>query len=279
MPEVSGPIANRAKQAMGFDALLRAFRRKTASEVAAIDVAHGGETFKVSLKRTGAARRFTLRVRGATGDAVLTMPPRASLGQAREFAQAHAAWIAVRLARVPQRTAFLPGATIPLRGIEHRLEHRPRPRDRRGPVWVEEVDGAPTLCASGEAAHFERRIAAFLREQARRDLESAVGRHAAKAGRKPISLTVRDTSSRWGSCSAKGALNFSWRLVLAPPFVLDYLAAHETAHLRHHDHSDQFWALTESLCPETKRAEAWLKAHGAKLHRFGPPLRATSENF
>jgi predicted metal-dependent hydrolase len=85
---------------------------------------------------------------------------------------------------------------------------------------------------------------------------------------------LRDTSSRWGSCSAKGALNFSWRLILAPPFVLDYLAAHETAHLRHHDHSDRFWALTKSLCPEMERAEAWLKAHGAHLHRYGRRPRA-----
>ncbi|WP_374545146.1 M48 family metallopeptidase [Rhodoblastus sp.] len=266
-----------ARKAIGFDALFKVFRRSDPGDVAAIDVAHHDRVFKVALKRNSAARRFTLRVRGATGDAVLTMPLRASLGQARDFAQAHAGWLANRLARLPQRARFLPGATIPLRGIDHVLRHCPRPAPRalpgamarRGPVWIEEVDGRPSICASGEPAHFERRVTAFLREEARRDLERAVSLHAAKAGRRPISLTLRDTSSRWGSCSARGALNFSWRLILAPPFVLDYLAAHETAHLRHHDHSEQFWALTKSLCPQTDKAEAWLKANGTQLHRYG----------
>jgi predicted metal-dependent hydrolase len=96
-----------------------------------------------------------------------------------------------------------------------------------------------------------------------------VRRHAGAIGHAPIALSLRDTSSRWGSCSAKGALNFSWRLIMAPPYVLDYLAAHETAHLRHHDHSAQFWSLTKSLCPQMEQAEAWLKAHGARLHRYG----------
>jgi predicted metal-dependent hydrolase len=254
---------------MGLDALFRVFRHRDSVEISEIDVSHQGETYKVALKRTGAARRFTLRVRGATGDVVLTMPQRASLSQARDFAQAHAAWLATRLARLPQRTLFLPGEKIPLRGVDHLLHHCPQPKTRRGPVWIEDIDGAPAICASGDASHFERRITAFLRDHARRDLENAVAIHAAKAGRRPISLTLRDTSSRWGSCSAKGALNFSWRLVLAPPFVLDYLAAHQTAHLRHHDHSEQFWALTKTLCPHTAKAEAWLKIYGAHLHRYG----------
>jgi predicted metal-dependent hydrolase len=258
-----------AKTAMGFDALRRVFRRSKPVETSAIEISFLGEDIRINLKRNASARRFTLRVRGATGDILLTMPARASLAQARDFAQAHGAWLMARLARIPQRAPFLPGAKIPLRGVEHVLRHCPRPAVRRGPVWIEQIDGRSWICATGDAAYFERRVTAFLREEARRDLESAVGRHAANAGRRPISLTLRDTSSRWGSCSAKGALNFSWRLILAPPFVLDYLAAHETAHLRHHDHSEAFWTLTRSLCPATAKAEAWLKAHGAELHRYG----------
>jgi len=258
-----------AKKAAGLNAWLKVFRIDDRAETTAIEVTHRGQRLKVALKRNGAARRFTLRVRGATSDIVLTMPARASLGQARDFVEAHAEWLANRIARLPQRAPFLPGATIPLRGVEHMLRHCPRPATRRGPVWVEDADGISSICASGEAVHFERRIAAFLREEARRDLERAVRQYAEKTGRRPISLTLRDTATRWGSCSAKGALNFSWRLILAPPFVLDYLAAHESAHLRHHDHSDLFWALTKSLCPQTAKAEAWLKAHGAELHRYG----------
>jgi predicted metal-dependent hydrolase len=242
-----------------------------------IQITHEGAKFRVALKRVASARRYTLRVRSATRDIVLTMPVKASLRQAQEFAQNHAEWLAERLARLPQQLVFAPDARIPLRGVLHVLRHCPEAADRagrRGPVWVEVIDGAETICAGGDPAHFERRIADFLRREARRDLETAVRRHAATIGRAPIALSLRDTSSRWGSCSAKGALNFSWRLILAPSFVLDYLAAHETAHLRHHDHSDKFWALTKSLCPETDRAETWLKTHGVQLHRYGHRPRA-----
>ncbi|MCI4679436.1 M48 family metallopeptidase [Rhodoblastus acidophilus] len=252
-----------------FTSFLKAFHRETPDEIDSIDVRHRDRVFKVVVKRAAAARRLTLRIRGTTGDIVLTIPTKASLRQAHDFAQRHAEWLANRLARIPQRTPFLPGARIPLRGVEHILHHCPKRAERTGPVWVERVDGALSICASGEPVHFERRVADYLRREARRDIEQAVSRHAAKAGRRPISLSLRDTSSRWGSCSAKGALNFSWRLILAPSFVLDYLAAHETAHLRHHDHSENFWALTKSLCPRTEEAEAWLKAHGAQLHRYG----------
>jgi predicted metal-dependent hydrolase len=265
------------KRAIGFDGMLNFFigtpkKPVQKTPVMEIEIAHDGAVFRVALKRVATARRLTLRVRAATRDIVLTMPARVGLRQAQEFAQNHAEWIAQRLARLPQRQPFAPGAKIPLRETEHVLRHCPGAQgamERRGAVWVEQQDGIPTICAAGDPAHFERRIGDFLRREARRDLEQAVRRHALTVGRAPKAISLRDTSSRWGSCSAKGALNFSWRLIMAPPFVLDYLAAHETAHLRHHDHSEKFWTLTESLCPRTKQAEAWLKAHGAKLHRYG----------
>ena len=266
-----------ARRATGLKSLLKLFGKPPEKTITEIQISHDGAKFRVALKRSASARRYTLRVRAATRDIVLTMPVKASLRQAQEFAQNHAEWIAERLARLPQQLPFVPGAKISLRGVMHVLRHCPEAADRagrRGPVWVEERNGAETICAGGDHVHFERRIADFLRREARRDLEAAVRRHAAVIGRAPIALSLRDTSSRWGSCSAKGALNFSWRLILAPPFVLDYLAAHETAHLRHHDHSDKFWELTKSLCPETDRAETWLKAHGVQLHRYGHRPRA-----
>ncbi|MGO8737501.1 M48 family metallopeptidase [Rhodoblastus sp.] len=252
-----------------FAGLLKAFQRQPQGEGDCLVVRHGERAFRIAVKRSATARRLTLRIRGATGDIVLTVPARTSFWQAQDFAERHALWLANRLARIPRRTPFLPGEKIPLRGVEHELRHCPNPVRRAGPVWVESLDETLALCASGESAHFERRIADFFRREARRDIEQAVFRHATRAGKRPISVSLRDTSSRWGSCSAKGALNFSWRLILAPPFVLDYLAAHETAHLRHHDHSEKFWALTRSLCPQTEEAEAWLKTHGAQLHRYG----------
>jgi len=232
------------------------------SPVTELHVAHAGEVYRIALRRIAATRRYTLRVRAASRDVLLTMPARGTIKAAREFAERHAAWIGVRLARLPKPVAFQPGESVPLRGVEHAIVHRP---ERRGVVWLE----AGAICVAGEAAHAPRRVADWLKREARRDLEAAVTRHAAAAGVKPRRMSLRDTTSRWGSCSSTGALNFSWRLILAPPYVLDYLAAHEIAHMRHMNHSALFWALTRRLYPDTDRAEAWLKAHGSSLHRFG----------
>ena len=114
-----------------------------------------------------------------------------------------------------------------------------------------------------------RRVADFLKREAGKDIEAAVRRYVKAIGATPRRIAVRDTVSRWGSCSSTGGLSFSWRLILAPPFVLDYLAAHEVAHLIHLNHSPKYWTLLRRACPETDRAEAWLKVHGASLHRFG----------
>lgn len=224
------------------------------------------------VRRVRGARRFTLRVRAATRDVLLTMPFNGSRAAAHEFALRHAAWISVRLARLPRPVPFSPDAIIPLRGVDHRICHRP---DRRGTVWVEtaaQADGTsfvPALCVAGGAPHVARRVTDYLAQEARRDLQAAVERHAAALGLPARRVRMRDTTSRWGSCSANGALNFSWRLIMAPPFVLDYLAAHEVAHLVHMNHSSRFWAVTKKLAPQTERAERWLKRHGSALHRFG----------
>jgi predicted metal-dependent hydrolase len=247
--------------------MLRLFERRTPTpSVAEILVAHDGETYRVALKRLASSRRFTLRVRAASRDVLLTMPSRSTVKSAREFAERHAAWIGARLARLPIPVAFVPGAVTPLRGVDHTIAHRP---NERGVVWIEKGALGPLLCVAGEKPHIARRVGDFLKREARKDLEAAVARHAYRLGVAPRKIALRDTSSRWGSCSSTGGLNFSWRLILAPPFVLDYLAAHEVAHIVHMNHSPMFWKLTHRLFPETERAEAWLRAHGASLHRFG----------
>ena len=244
---------------------------KTAGSLS-ITISHAGELISVSLRRLASARRFTLRVRFAARDAVLTMPRRASMRDAREFTERHAAWIAARLKRLPATIPFAPGSIVPVRGVDHALLHRP---SARGTVWAEQlVDGLDhdaefALCIAGAAEHFHRRVRDHFKREARRDLEAAVERHTAALCLPMRSVGLRDTVSRWGSCSASGSLNFSWRLIMAPPFVLDYLAAHEVAHLVHLDHSSRFWDLTRRICAHTDRAESWLSAHGAHLHKYG----------
>lgn len=245
---------------------------KTAGSLS-ITIFHAGESISVSLRRLASARRFTLRVRFAARDAVLTLPRRASLREAREFTERHAAWIAARLKRLPATIPFAPGSIVPMRGVDHTLLHRP---SARGTVWAEQLietanpSGAEfALCVAGAAEHFPRRVRDHFKREARRDLEVAVERHTAALSLPMRTVGLRDTVSRWGSCSASGSLNFSWRLVMAPPFVLDYLAAHEVSHLVHLDHSSRFWDLTRRLCSHTDRAESWLSAHGAHLHKYG----------
>jgi predicted metal-dependent hydrolase len=249
--------------------MLRLLRDGPGAGSSLITLEHAGETIVVALRRATTARRFTLRVRFAARDAVLTMPSRASLRDARAFAERHAAWIAARLDRLPATIPFVHGSIVPLRGVDHALIHLP---ERRGTVWIEERGDAETrytLCVAGQAEHMHRRVQDHYKREARRDLEGAVARHSSALGLPPRGVGLRDPVSRWGSCSSSGSLNFSWRLIIAPPFVLDYLAAHEVAHLVHLDHSPRFWALARRLCPETDRAEAWLSAHGAHLHKYG----------
>ncbi len=172
----------------------------------------------------------------------------------------------MRLAKVPERVAFAAGAELPLRGVMHRVVHR---SERSGVTLLGEDEGRPVLSVACETPHLPRRIRDFLEREVRRDLAQAVKIHADKLGQAPKRITVRDTRSRWGSCTARGELNFSWRLILAPPLVLDYLVAHEMAHLREMNHSARFWTLVASLCPNVEEAERWLKRHGASLHRYG----------
>jgi hypothetical protein len=249
---------------MAMGGLLRLFER--GPEPAHLDVAHNGEIYRIAINRSTRSRRFTLRVRAASRDVLLTMPARAPLSSAREFAERHSAWIGVRLARLPRPVAFEPLAKAPLRGLDHTIVHRP---GARGVVWIEPGAHGPLLCVAGERPHVPRRVADFLKREALKDIEAAVLRHARAIGVQPKRVSVRDTVSRWGSCSSTGRLSFSWRLILAPSYVLDYLAAHEVAHMVHMNHSPKFWAVVGRVSPDVKRAEAWLKAHGASLHRYG----------
>ena len=248
--------------------MLRLFERRTSpGPVAHIDVAHAGEAFRVALKRVATSQRFTLQ--GARRE------PRRAVDHAR--AQARCAPRANSPNGTPPGSArgsrgcrspvaFAAAAVTPLRGVDHTIVHRP---GERGVVWTETGPAGPIICVAGEKPFIARRVVDFLKREARKDLEAAVARHSKRLGVAPRRIALRDTASRWGSCSSTGGLNFSWRLILAPPEILDYLAAHEVAHIVHMNHSPMFWKVTRRLFPDTERAEAWLRVNGADLHRFG----------
>jgi len=247
----------------------RALLYRRPSEPQAIEIVFDRSIYPVRVRRHRQARRYTLRIQSATREVVLTIPPRGTLSEARDFAQKHGAWIAARLDRLPRAAPFAHGAEVPLRGEPHRIVHR---RGTRGTVWTErDADGQRLLCVAGDAPHVDRRIGDFLRREARRELEAASRGHAAALGVEIKRVTVRDQSSRWGSCSTSGVLSFSWRLILAPTVVLNYLAAHEVAHLVEMNHSARFWRVVQRMCPDHERAKVWLDIHGADLHRYGLP--------
>jgi len=151
---------------------------------------------------------------------------------------------------------------VPLHGVEHRIRHAPL---ARAGVRVEGRE----IVVSGEARFLARRVADFFRAEARRSFGELVAAKAAAAQVRPARIAVKDTRSRWGSCATSRNLAFSWRLVMAPRHVQDYVAAHEVAHLRHMNHGPRFWALVDQLTPHGSDAVAWLRAHGPKLLRIG----------
>lgn len=218
----------------------------------------GEPPLPVALCRSARARRVSLRL-GADGRATLTLPARAALGPALAFLRAREGWLRDHLARRPPPIRPAPGLSIPFEGGLLRLEAAPGPVPRRA---------GDVLLVPPDPDRLAPRLETWLREQARARLLAACDRHAATLGRRWRRLVLRDPRSRWGSCSAAGDLMFSWRLVLAPPAVLDYVAAHEVAHLERMDHSPAFWAVVARLCPGHAAPRRWLRQQGASLHRL-----------
>jgi predicted metal-dependent hydrolase len=210
------------------------------------------------------ARRMALRI-DPKGDAVdLVLPPRSSLPRALEFFETNRRWLERRLAALPPRTEFADGSLVPLLGVPHRIRHVTTSRGH-GAVWVEGAE----IRVAGDSAHLARRVRDHLRELARRELLARARKLAQAVERKIVRVSVRDTRTRWGSCSATGNVSFSWRLIFAPEDVLDYVVAHEVAHLVHMNHGVRFWRLVERLCPGADRHRSWLNRNRAQLLRIG----------
>lgn len=221
-----------------------------------------GSEVPVTVRRSSRARHILLHVGTLDGSVELVLPQRVPLSEGMNFARSKRMWIEQRLARVQQRVPFADGVEIPVLGAPHIIRHEPSVRGR-----VRREDGI--LIAEGRPEHLARRVRDWLCSEARREITSRVDEKARRLGQQRGRITIRDQRTRWGSCSHSGNLNFSWRLVMAPEPVLDYVVAHEVAHLREMNHSRRFWSLVEGLSGDVSGARQWLNRNGLLLHRYG----------
>ncbi len=225
-----------------------------------------GRRLALRIVESDRARRLTLRIDAGGQGLRVTRPSGVSLREVERFLSRHEEWLEQRLAKVPEHPIVRPGIKIPLRGTPHLIVHEPAVR---GTVVVGVVDGVPALVVHGDRRHLPRRLADFLKREARKDIEQLVAKHTAAVGRRAKAVRYKDTSSRWGSCTADGTLSFSWRIMMAPRTVIDYLVAHEVAHLKEMNHGPKFWKLCAELCPRSDEAKAWLKKNGTALQAIG----------
>ena len=224
-----------------------------------------GRPVMIAVRVSTRARSYRLSI-PHHGAPILTVPHHGRWSEAEAFLHRQTAWLTARLKRTVKAVAFAGGETIPVRGVEHLIVPTGKVRGR---VEVTEMEGSPALLVPGAVEHQARRLSDWLKDEAERDLEARVAIHARSLGVSVKSIRLRSQSTRWGSCSSSGRLNFNWRLVLAPAFVLDYVAAHEVAHLVEMNHSAAFWHTVEKALPDMARGRAWLKAHGRQLMAYG----------
>ena len=242
---------------------MRLFPKRTPSRREAREVVADGAVLPVSVVESARATRLTLRIVPGGKALKVTIPPHVSDRQVDQFIDRNRNWIATRIARIPDPVDADSGALIPYLGRDHRIIHLDR---LRGVVEAREVAGEPALLVPGDPSRVTGKLAAFLRARAREQLNLAVDGHCRSLGVRARSIRITDTTSRWGSCSTTRTLSFSWRIIMAPPEVLDYLAAHEVAHLREMNHSQAFWDHVRAICPDMDRHKSWLRRNGARLH-------------
>ena len=247
-----------------------AARREANASINRADLAaalgDGALAERVIVRVSNAARRFSLRIDPATAQVTLTCPPRSGKLHALAFIASKHDWIRPQLDALPPAIPFADGSVIPVFGISHVIRFVP---DQRGGVWRE----GNQLYVTGRAEHAPRRLRDWLRLEAKRIIGPLVRDMAERLDRDVSRVTIRDTTSQWGSCSHGGQLSFSWRLLMAPHDVLAYVVAHEVAHLKHMDHGPGFWRTVHSLVENgecgVNSAHQWLRRHGVILHRYG----------
>lgn len=214
---------------------------------------------EVRLKRSSQAKRLSLRVSQLDGRVTLTLPRHASEAEATRFIREKAAWLRRHVARFEVDVPVAHGSELPFEGQMIRVA--------QGTGRSVQIK-AGALLVPGIPERTGARLTAFLKQAARDRLTEASDRYAEALGRPFTRISLRDTRSRWGSCSSEGALMYSWRLIMAPPAVLDYVAAHEVAHLEEMNHSPAFWAVVKELYGPHAAARGWLRENGAALHKY-----------
>lgn len=224
-------------------------------------VYYEGREIVVLVEQNPRARRVRLKVGRSLRQAVLVLPRSVSLKRGLQFAQSKAGWIVEQLSVLPEKRVFQDGMSLSFLGHESVIHHSPTAK--RG-VWFDQN----VIWVSGQQEHLARRVRDFIKKEfavyaLRKSRETAE-----KINARVQRVTVRDTTSRWGSCSRTGHISLSWRLALAPVFVADYVIAHEVAHLSQMNHSPAFWRVVADLVPDYKQAERWLKKNAAYLYSF-----------
>lgn len=219
----------------------------------------------VTLKHSKRARRVALRLNIKTGTFDLTVPHWMSLHQAHAFVRDNESWMQEKLANLPNGTPFRHGQTIPVLGQPRTLSIKPNPTSARTKITLTDTTIEMLTHLDDPAPRIEK----FLKKLAKDTMEPIARTKAAQIGKTVDSFVLRDPKSRWGSCSDDGRVMLSWRLILAPPIAMDYVIAHEVAHLQHMDHSKAFWRLCKDLSEDFKTGHSWMRTHGNSLMRYG----------
>lgn len=214
--------------------------------------------FSMVFKPHHRAKRMKLRYDAATNSAVITMPPRSKKNDAEKFVKQNLTWLEKQRMAAPVRQYLFPGFIIPFKGQDHLIIHKP---DSTGRVLIQNNE----IIIGGPLEGLPVRLENYLRKQARIEIEPIAKMMAFKINKKIKRIQIRDTKSRWGSCSSSGALSFSWRLIMTPPEILEYVVAHEVAHLEELNHSYKFWTVVDQLVDHAKNSRKWLKTKGQKL--------------
>lgn len=219
------------------------------------------EHFPIVFRKRRGARHMVIRYQPLQHIVTVTLPPSVSIRQGLHFAHGKRQWLAAQVLEHARHVPFENGQIIPLLGRNYTLTHV-------GGRGVVTIDG-DRIIVPGQESFMPRRVRDWIKYLAREEITELGRAHAEKIGQKIKRVSVRDTASRWGSCSHDGCLSFSWRLALAPYSVLDYVVCHEVAHVKEHNHSPDFWALVAELCPGHEAARDWLAKHGATLYGYG----------
>ena len=227
-----------------------------------------GKRIDIKVSDSIRANRFIMRVNQQTSEFCVSRPMWRSIDEARIFVERNVWWISEQLMKLPARVQFRHGSIVPILGKEYKISHSPK---EFGNVWLKESlnNEMPELRVSGGSEHMARRVRDWLKKRAKDEVAYKAKKFSSLLNKEIKSVSVRDTRTRWGSCSSSGNLSFCWRLIFAPEKIVDYVCAHEAAHLVELNHSPRFWQTVHQLVGEWNSSKKWLKENGARLHRYG----------